>query len=284
MIKRILYSLTRKGKREIQEKKRKQKEDEKFLKQLNDYINNEYIPKQKKLEEKKLREGYNENTWNTVENMLIEIDNYLDENCNKIFLSIIQQYNGKNEYKLYKNGIDYGNKKIDSIENKYNISAVCGVGCSACCNQLIIIRPCEVNIIKQALKKFSKEQKQIIKEKSQKILDTLDNLSFPYQLDMGLGNAYNKDQELQYLSLDMKCPLLSDDNKCTIYEVRPLSCCYYRNYGKTEHCNKRIAVHSCAYPELITPLLLALEKISESKFDDNTYAKLLPKVLVDLII
>ncbi|MBF4694258.1 YkgJ family cysteine cluster protein [Fusibacter ferrireducens] len=133
--------------------------------------------------------------------------------------------------KWYSNEIDAIFKIVDNLE-ELEIKNSCGEECAVCCSQFIIVNPVEYENIKYYLKHIDRKIKNQIKEKS--IIICTDLMLQGYKLTYTV--PYDR-KEVAKLQKNYKypCPLLID-SKCIIYEVRPLTCAIYRNYGERKEC------------------------------------------------
>lgn len=78
--------------------------------------------------------------------------------------------------------------------------------CSACCNLFVSVPPGVTGLIADHIRKtFTPEQQ----------ADLLQRL---------VNAAVTIEQSTATAEVRVRCPLLGDDNRCTIYEIRPLSC------------------------------------------------------------
>ena len=105
-------------------------------------------------------------------------------------------------------------KLINSpVEKKFNYSNVdCKPGCTYCCNLRVSAYVHEVIAIYEFIKSnFSKEQLKELRKKIEKQFNKIKNLSHD-----------------DHLKTNVECPLLFDD-KCSVYEHRPLSCSGYHS-------------------------------------------------------
>lgn len=226
--------------------------------------------------------GFNQETWNKVEKMLEIERSYYQTNRRKIAEKIYSKYNGKNEYNLYKDEIVIAERKIDGFEKECELNSSCQVGCSACCYQLIGINPIEKAVLRKAVYKLSVGERERIKAKAEQIVDKLKEINFCISHKTIEEGDYIKEQLLQYLNLQLKCPLLSEGNKCMIYETRPFACWSYRNYGRREDCANNIPIHSCAFNDAGLPILDAFGTINYGKTDLNDY-EILPVYLTEIL-
>lgn len=77
--------------------------------------------------------GFNQETWDKVENMIKVSKAYLERNGEDIAMSVFKDFNLHNQYDIYKNGIVAYCKEIDKLEKRCNVNPACSNGCSYCC-------------------------------------------------------------------------------------------------------------------------------------------------------
>lgn len=217
-----------------------------------------------------------------IKKMRIEVNNYFLDNRKKYGEKILNKYNPKNTYILCKGSIIDFERKIDSFEKKYNIHMVCKAGCDACCYQLIGLNPAEKETVRKAVYKLTTGERERIKERAKRVLDTLEKEKFNVAYGTSAQRDYTEAQLNKYLQLNLRCPLLSESHKCMIYETRPMACWTYRNYGRREDCIDKISQFSVAFETAGYPLIDALATINYSKYDMNDY-KILPCYLYEIL-
>jgi len=95
----------------------------------------------------------------------------------------------------------------DSIINKIGINLACHDGCSLCCGFRVDVRAPEVFLVASYISKyFSDEQKNNIEH----LLSKHSEYVAPFTT-------------IEHLKKNIECPLLQD-NRCSIYPVRPFGC------------------------------------------------------------
>lgn len=139
--------------------------------------------------------------------------------------------------KWYRKEIEEYTAEIDKVEKECDMECVCCKGCAACCKQLIAITSTEFVAMQVAIDNLPNNTRKSIKENVGEQCKKL--------IENGITNSeinkYISDHEalqLKYFELDMKCPLLDENNACIIYDVRPFNCWTYRNYGSSKMCEQ----------------------------------------------
>lgn len=230
----------------------------------------------------KLKEGYNQETWDKGEKLLELVRNYYQPKRKYLAEKIFYRYNGKNEYNLYVEEIKKNERKIDEFERECDLCSVCVAGCSACCNQLIGINPIEKAVLKKAIYKLNLGDRERIKLRAKEIISILEKEKFNIKHKKIYDGDYTEKELNQYLKLKVKCPLLNEANKCMIYEARPVACWSYRNYGQKKDCIDSIAVHACSFDDAGLPILDSFGTINKDKTDLNDF-EILPVFLLEIL-
>lgn len=230
----------------------------------------------------KLKEGYNQETWDKGEKLLELVRNYYQPKRKYLAEKIFYRYNGKNEYNLYVEEIKKNERKIDEFERKCDLYMVCAAGCSACCNQLIGINPIEKAVLKKAIYKLNLGDRERIKLRAEEIISILEKEKFNIKHKTISDGDYTEKELNQYLKLKVRCPLLNEANKCMIYEARPVACWSYRNYGQKKDCVDSIAIHACSFDDAGLPILDSFGTINRDKTDLNDF-EILPVFLREIL-
>lgn len=118
----------------------------------------------------------------------------------------------RNVLKLASNDINKELLKCEKID--------CKVGCSSCCNQLINIFPIEeIDILNEIENKMVSTKREIIKNQMYKWLKFYEKETPDRLLEQNDLEEFNKKLKIH----KVPCPFLIE-NKCSIYNVRPLAC------------------------------------------------------------
>ena len=162
----------------------------------------------------------------------------------------IEMTSAKEFAKWYKSKIKAYEAIINEAENDVGLNCVCEKGCSACCMQAIYINPAEYAIIKKYVEQLGYTEKENLKEKVRAALEKIEKKDIPMKVVDGCQEELDRSNKLFY-DCKIRCPFLSQDNQCCIYEIRPCVCWTYRNYKNKEECQKRFnPEHSCAFVSL----------------------------------
>lgn len=141
-------------------------------------------------------------------------------------------------------------KIIDEAEQKAGLRSVCEKGCGACCNQAIYINPAEYKIIEKYIEQLGYTEKAELKKQVREALDILEQVDIPMKVVDGDQKEQDRINKL-FFSCNIRCPFLSQDNECKIYEIRPCVCWSYRNYKDKSECKECFNPrHSCAFVNL----------------------------------
>lgn len=150
----------------------------------------------------------------------------LDENPDG-FLEATHEFLGffKNMYQI-KGGdavVETAYDAIDQIMHKASLieKTTCGVGCSFCCHDSIMVSDLEANYIIKKMKESS--------------------------ITPNRGRLKRQSRAKDFKTLkwkDKACSMLGDDGLCTIYEHRPIVCRTHNSIDIVSKCDKRIDPNS----------------------------------------
>ena len=226
--------------------------------------------------------GYNQDTWDKVEDLIAVSEQYVSYNFKSLDGEVFKDYNGQNSYEIYLRGIELLNREIDKLERQGNIYCVCSKGCSYCCEQAIYLSCAEQEIISKKLLSMPNEDISRIKDRNNKVLEIMKLNKIPLTMGATDGEMAEKVNN-DFLRLQIRCPLLDDNGNCSIYEVRPTSCWPYRNYGHKIDCKGKIAEHSYPHVEMASVLTGRLN-MDKSLSGKNIYiSESLPKLIKDVL-
>lgn len=155
--------------------------------------------------------------------------------------------------------------------NEKNICNSCINGCSKCCSDFFFISENEFLMIleellyrKEDINGYISKAKEAIKMISKIHPDVIKKLEeyMPTSFNGGLDSEYFNDV---FNDSDLpKCIFLNDNNKCDIYNIRPVVC---RCYGTTESC-EYIKNHISQFKEK-QKMLLESEIITNTKNEQS---------------
>lgn len=164
---------------------------------------------------------------------------------NKIEIISVKEFT-----KWYRSKIKAYEEIINEAEKHVGLKCVCEKGCSACCMQAIYINPAEYAIIKKYVERLGYAEKDNLKKKIREAIKKIRKMDIPMKLVDGSQEEQDRINQLFY-DCKIRCPFLSQDNQCGIYEIRPCVCWTYRNYKNKEECHKCFKPeHSCAFLSL----------------------------------
>ena len=123
--------------------------------------------------------------------------------------------------------------KICEMYRNQNPNHPCAVGCTECCSQPILVHPEEFSLIQVGINELDDTTLNIISNKTSSYFEHIDNripnfihlLNYLTKTTNWRENVTHIIDELEQINLP--CPFLLD-NKCVIYDCRPLIC---RMYG-----------------------------------------------------
>lgn len=152
--------------------------------------------------------------------------------------------------KWYKSKIKVYEEIINEAEKHVGLNCVCEKGCSACCMQAIYINPAEYVIIEKYVEQLGYTEKENLKNRVREALEKIKKKDIPMKIVDGSKEEQDRISRM-FFDCKIRCPFLSQDNQCSIYEIRPCVCWTYRNYKSQEECKKCFnPEHSCAFVRL----------------------------------
>lgn len=127
---------------------------------------------------------------------------------------------------------------VKETESSKGVINVCAKGCSSCCTQPILINQLEKMLILDWVNEnFATEEKNELKKKLKLIQTKVKQLKRPRIMDEFGIKKYRK----AYNDLKVACLFLNEqDQTCTIYDVRPMSCKTYFEYQSAQKCEDMI--------------------------------------------
>lgn len=157
--------------------------------------------------------------------------------------------------KWYKNELAYLDEKLNKLERENNLPNTCTAGCSHCCSHVIALNPHEAMILSYKIKSLPVNIQKEVKEKSAHICNFLisKNLAesnfFSTGVNLSEGYKYSRLKETikeEYFSYKLECPLLFN-NKCLLYDYRPLTCMSYRCYDDPRICSQNAFAETVSF-------------------------------------
>lgn len=116
-------------------------------------------------------------------------------------------------------------------------SVSCKKGCGACCRQMVPISQSEAHILADLVAAMPAERKQTILARFQNARQVLEQSGLLQELNdrEHWPAGHTKDIGLRYFALGIPCPFLEDES-CSIYPDRPITCREYLVSSPPEHC------------------------------------------------
>jgi Fe-S-cluster containining protein len=134
------------------------------------------------------------------------------------------------------------NVAVEKVKSLYADEYLCDNGCTDCCYSVFDITLIEaINIKAKFNEKFSGSERFSLVEESNKTDRTLNRMKKSAVKKLQKGDKEAKIIEL--ISTEkIKCPLLNSNNKCEIYDFRPIACRISGipavSHGMTHTCGK----------------------------------------------
>ena len=130
-------------------------------------------------------------------------------------------------YEKYQSLVDQVEAVFKQVQTEYGECVTCKVGCSDCCHALFDLTLIEAMFIKHQFDKV------IPKEERQKIIERANVADRKvYKLKREASKAHQEGKPENEILEGMaqqriRCPLLDDEEKCEMYESRPITCRLY---------------------------------------------------------
>ncbi|GAA3895633.1 YkgJ family cysteine cluster protein [Anoxybacillus suryakundensis] len=150
----------------------------------------------------------------------------------------LERYEGENgkEFMLlaFKKLLFLVDEHIHTIERKVNIRPTCTKGCAYCCYFPIITTRAEAKWIMMKIAELPKQEQERIDKHIQCYgKHYADKIKRVNVLDFTEDHRFKK----MYMEEQLPCIFLHQEtNTCLIYEVRPIPCRTYLNYGSPNVC------------------------------------------------
>lgn len=182
-------------------------------------------------------------------------------------------------FKKYESIVKMAEGAFEQVKNQFPDKVTCKEGCSDCCHALFDLTLIEALYLNHNFnKKFEGKARHELIEKANKADRKIYKLKKEAYKDAQKGSG---DIEiLGKMSMErVRCPLLNDENKCDLYEYRPLTCRIYgiptSTQGVSHTCGRSGFVEGEPYPtvkmEIIYQKLYELSaetaKALSSKYD-----------------
>ena len=114
----------------------------------------------------------------------------------------------------------------------------CREGCGACCRQAVPITPVEARMLSEWIDAQPEERKAILQARFRQSAERLEESGVAQSIREA-SSPFDKEKlhalGLRYFTLGIPCPFLEEE-RCTIYEFRPLRCREYMVVSPAEHC------------------------------------------------
>jgi Fe-S-cluster containining protein len=117
--------------------------------------------------------------------------------------------------------------------------ASCRAGCGACCRQLVPIGEPEALHIAELVQALPPDRAAVVRERFRAALEALGAGLAGRLRDRDANKSLDQRRELglEYFRAGVPCPFLENES-CSIYELRPLSCREYLVSSPAENCKR----------------------------------------------
>lgn len=173
-------------------------------------------------------------------------------------------------YKWYKKEVESYTKQIQEAECKCEIKSSCQKGCAYCCKQLIVVTNIEMLALQLKIDNMSIDEKKglrdIVNEQCQFLEQHgITNKSIDELIRLNIFPKNEQKLQSKYFDLNIKCPLLDEEDTCIFYEVRPINCWSYKNYGSSLECKQNVFVEKSIkfddWERILLDRMLAMKKM-----------------------
>ncbi len=164
------------------------------------------------------------------------------------------QYDFSEFFKEYEKLVNNVDTMFERIQSEYPEEVTCELGCCDCCYAMFDLTLVEAIYLNQVFhQNLSEVQKSNIYEKA----DRADREA--YRIKRNMYKEHQKgvpdDKILQEVGRKrIRCPLLTEDNKCLLYTYRPITCRIYgvpmSIQGEVHTCTKSNFVPGKQYPAI----------------------------------
>jgi Fe-S-cluster containining protein len=184
-------------------------------------------------------------------------------------------------FKQYEELLATVNAVFERVKGEYPECVKCKIGCSDCCYALFDLTLIEALYISHHFnKQFSGNPKERLLEKADRADREVYKIKRSAYKDLEQGKS--EDEILNHIAgLRVQCPLLDDEDQCSLYEYRPITCRFYgiptAIGGKAHTCGKSGFVEGEQYPTVNLDIIhQKLYEISEElvKAIQSRYTKM----------
>jgi len=164
----------------------------------------------------------------------VQLKKFVESNPPRAF------YGGKIKYREYQRIVELLTTNIDEVEKNVGIKSSCTKGCTACCTHPILVDGFDVDMIMNYLERnYDRDAIRKVKDRVHEAAGILDKeFGSAPKNESELSNIIRQEHyyKSKYFELKLKCPLISEENSCMVYPVRPSPCWSYRAYGNPQEC------------------------------------------------
>jgi Fe-S-cluster containining protein len=155
-------------------------------------------------------------------------------------------------FEEYEHLLAEADRIFTAVAARYPDCVACGPGCQDCCHALFDLTVVEALYINHHFNRaFSEEEKARLLEKA----NQADRKTYQIKREAAQAAARGKDMEEVLARVGwerVRCPLLTDDDRCALYERRPVTCRLYgiptEIGGKGHTCGKSGFQEGTPYP------------------------------------
>jgi Fe-S-cluster containining protein len=122
-------------------------------------------------------------------------------------------------------------EKLDNALKPLSKAVPCKAGCAYCCHTLVLTSQLEIEMIKEYItSRYSDDKLSEFMAKIEKHKNMLTNIAFDKD------GIFSEEATKAYLSSNIPCAFLDENNRCSIYESRPFICRKYLVFNSPDVC------------------------------------------------
>lgn len=130
-------------------------------------------------------------------------------------------------FKKYETLVRQVDAAFEKVEKEYAECVTCKIGCADCCHALFDLTLIEAIYIKNRFDaEFAGKNRQVLIERANEVDRAVYKIKRQAHKEFESGKP--EDEILEEMAkIKLRCPLLDDEDKCALYEARPITCRLY---------------------------------------------------------
>ncbi|OQY60532.1 MAG: hypothetical protein B6245_00985 [Desulfobacteraceae bacterium 4572_88] len=131
-------------------------------------------------------------------------------------------------FKRYEELLIMADTVFDRVGKEYPQCVKCGIGCSDCCNALFDLTLIEALYVNHHFnRQFEGREKEQLTERANRSDRDICKIKKQAYRDFEAGRKSENEILEALAEKRVRCPLLNDEEKCDLYEYRPVTCRFY---------------------------------------------------------